>query len=43
MPIVYITQLLGLALGIGSGKLGFSKLMVPATTVLGKIEVTSNG
>jgi heterodisulfide reductase subunit B2 len=43
MPIVYITQLLGLALGIGSGKLGFSKLMVPSTTVLGKIEVTSNG
>jgi heterodisulfide reductase subunit B len=36
-PVVYITQLLGLALGIDSGKLGFSKLMVPATNVLEKV------
>jgi heterodisulfide reductase subunit B len=53
MPIVYITQLLGLALGIGSDKLGFNKLMVPATNVLelvrrsasegGKVEIASNG
>jgi heterodisulfide reductase subunit B len=34
MPVVYITQLLGLALGIDSGKLGFNKLMIPATNVL---------
>lgn len=37
MPIVYITQLLGLALGIGPDKLGFNKLMVPASTVLEKV------
>jgi heterodisulfide reductase subunit B2 len=36
MPIVYITQLLGLALGISSDKLGFNKLMVAATKVLEK-------
>jgi heterodisulfide reductase subunit B len=28
MPILYITQLLGLCLGISSKKLGLSKLMV---------------
>jgi heterodisulfide reductase subunit B len=37
IPIVYITQLLGLCLGIGSGDLGFEKLMVPATNVLKKV------
>ena len=34
IPIVYITQLLGLGLGISSKKLGFNKLMVPASNVL---------
>jgi heterodisulfide reductase subunit B2 len=34
LPIVYITQLLGLCLGIGPGELGFNKLMVPASRVL---------
>jgi heterodisulfide reductase subunit B2 len=34
MPVVYITQLLGLALGIDSGRLGFSKLMIPAANIL---------
>ncbi len=37
IPIVYITQLLGLCLGIGPGELGFDKLMVPATNVLKKV------
>jgi heterodisulfide reductase subunit B len=37
IPIVYITQLLGLCLGIGPGDLGFEKLMVPATNVLEKV------
>jgi heterodisulfide reductase subunit B len=36
MPVVYITQLLGLGLGIGREKLGLSKLMVPASIVLEK-------
>jgi len=43
MPIVYITQLLGLSLGINSNKLGFKKLMVPASRVLKKVEVGSHG
>lgn len=38
IPIVYITQLLGLCLGIGPGDLGFDKLMVPATNVLKKVK-----
>jgi heterodisulfide reductase subunit B len=37
IPIVYITQLLGLSLGISSGELGFNKLMVPASVVLEKV------
>ncbi len=41
VPIVYITQLLGLGLGLGADKLGFNKLMVPATRVLDK--VAANG
>jgi heterodisulfide reductase subunit B len=43
IPVVYITQLLGLGLGISSKKLGFNKLMVPASNVLEKVEVISNG
>jgi len=34
MPVIYITQLLGLALGIAPGELGFGKLMVNPSTVL---------
>lgn len=34
MPIVYITQLLGLCLGISPDKLGFNKLMVSPSTVI---------
>jgi heterodisulfide reductase subunit B2 len=36
MPIVYITQLLGLGLGLGPEELGFEKLMVPASALLEK-------
>ncbi len=38
MPVVYITQLLGLCLGYRADELGFEKLMVPATNVLGKVK-----
>jgi heterodisulfide reductase subunit B len=34
MPIVYVTQLIGLCLGISADKLGFNKLMIPASTVI---------
>jgi heterodisulfide reductase subunit B2 len=34
MPVVYITQLAGLCLGIAPEKLGFSRLMVPAEAVI---------
>jgi len=34
MPIVYVTQLLGLCLGIPPGDLGLNRLMVPPTAVL---------
>lgn len=40
MPVVYITQLIGLCLGISPEELGFGKLMIPAETVvsaLGKV------
>jgi heterodisulfide reductase subunit B len=37
MPIVYITQLVGLCLGLRPDELGFEKLMVPASTVLEKV------
>jgi heterodisulfide reductase subunit B len=42
IPIVYITQLLGLCLGIGPGDLGFDKLMVPASNVLKKVETNGH-
>jgi heterodisulfide reductase subunit B len=34
MPIVYVTQLLGLCLGVPPEKLGFNKLMVSPSTVI---------
>jgi heterodisulfide reductase subunit B2 len=37
MPIVYITQLVGLCLGVGPDELGFEKLMVPASNVLERV------
>jgi heterodisulfide reductase subunit B len=42
MPIVYITQLLGLCLGLGSAELGFHKLMVPAANVLKRVEANGH-
>ncbi len=38
MPVVYITQLLGLGLGVDASKLGFDRLMVPATNILEKVK-----
>ncbi len=43
IPIVYITQLLGISFGVSPAKLGFNKLMVPASSVLEKVEINSNG
>jgi heterodisulfide reductase subunit B len=43
MPIVYITQLLGLGLGISPAKLGFNKLMVSPSHVLEKVEASNDG
>jgi len=43
MPILYITQLLGLCLGISPNKLGLNKLMVSPASVIEKIEVHANG
>ena len=37
IPIVYITQLAGLCLGVSPEELGFEKLMVPATRILEKV------
>jgi heterodisulfide reductase subunit B2 len=34
MPVVYITQLMGLCLGVSPDDLGFGKLMIPAETVV---------
>ena len=36
--IVYITQLIGLCLGISAKKLGFEKLMIPASDVIKHVE-----
>jgi heterodisulfide reductase subunit B2 len=38
MPILYITQLLGLSLGLPHDQLGLSKLIVTATKVLNKVQ-----
>jgi len=43
MPVLYITQLLGLCLGISPDKLGLNKLMVSPASVIEKIEVHANG
>jgi heterodisulfide reductase subunit B len=37
MPVMYITQLLGLGLGISPDELGFDKLMVSPSSVLAKV------
>jgi len=43
MPVVYITQLLGLGFGIGKENLGLNKLMISASPVLEKAGAVSNG
>ena len=43
IPILYITQLLGLCLGISPDQLGLNKLMVSPTSVIEKIEIHTNG
>jgi heterodisulfide reductase subunit B len=42
IPIVYMTQLLGLSLGLEPDELGFEKLMVPASPILEKFHVHSH-
>ena len=39
MPVLYITQLIGLALGIAPAELGINRLMVPPVTVLQALKV----
>ena len=43
MPVLYITQLLGLCLGISPGELGLNKLMVSPESVIEKIEIHAHG
>jgi len=43
MPVLYITQLLGLCLGISPEELGLNKLMVSPASVIEKIEVHAHG
>lgn len=38
IPVVYITQLLGLSFGISPDKLGFNKLMVSPSSILEKVK-----
>jgi heterodisulfide reductase subunit B len=42
MPILYITQLIGLCLGISPDKLGLNKLMISPSSVIEKIEVQAH-
>jgi len=42
IPVIYITQLLGLCLGLKPSELGFEKLMVSPADVLNKMEVNSH-
>ena len=39
MPIIYVTQLLGLSLGVAPEDLGLEKLMVPATNVIAAMNI----
>jgi heterodisulfide reductase subunit B len=38
MPVVYITQLIGLCLGVSPEELGFGKLMTPAESIIKAVE-----
>ena len=42
VPVLYLTQLLGLCLGFSAGELGFEKLMVPASNVLKVVHANSH-
>ena len=42
VPVLYLTQLLGLCLGLSAGKLGFEKLVVPASNVLKVVQANSH-
>jgi heterodisulfide reductase subunit B len=42
VPVLYLTQLLGLCLGFNAGELGFEKLMVPAANVLKVVQANSH-
>ena len=43
MPVLYVTQLLGLCLDISPDELGLNKLMVSPTSVIEKIELHAHG
>lgn len=43
MPVLYVTQLLGLCLGISPDQLGLNKLMVSPASVIERIEVHAHG
>jgi heterodisulfide reductase subunit B len=42
VPVLYLTQLLGLCLGFSATELGFEKLMVPAANVLKVVQANSH-
>jgi heterodisulfide reductase subunit B len=42
VPVLYLTQLLGLCLGFGIAELGLEKLMVPASSVLKVVQANSH-
>lgn len=43
MPVLYVTQLLGLCLGVSPDQLGLNKLMVSPASVIERIEVHAHG
>jgi heterodisulfide reductase subunit B len=43
IPVIYITQLLGLCLGISPNNLGLDKMMVSPASVIEKIKVNAHG
>jgi heterodisulfide reductase subunit B len=42
LPIVYITQLLGLSLGLSARELGLDKLIMPASRIMRKLEANGH-
>jgi heterodisulfide reductase subunit B len=41
MPVVYFTQLMGLAFGLSAEELGLKRNIVPATPVLAQLQLAS--